>query len=70
MKFKLCKKVRGHCYFTGKFRGAAHSMCNLHYKVPQEFPIKFHNGSKYDYHFIIKELAESLKKNWSALKKI
>ena len=28
------KKVRNHCHFPGKFRGAAHSGCNLRYKVP------------------------------------
>ena len=60
-KFKLYKKVRDHCHFTGKFRGAAHSICNLRYKVPQEIPVKIHNGSKYDYHFIIKELAEEFR---------
>ena len=60
-KFKLYKKVRDHCHFTGKFRGAAHSICNLRYKVPQEIPVNIHNGSKYDYHFIIKELAEEFK---------
>ena len=53
-KFKLHKKVRDHCHFAGKFRGAAHSICNLRYKVPREIPVKIHNGSKYDYHFIIK----------------
>ena len=61
MKFKSYKKIRDHSHFTGKFRGAAHSICNLHFKVPQEIPVKFHNDSKYDYHFIIKELAEVFK---------
>ena len=60
-RFKLYKKVRDHCHFTGKFRGAAHSICNLRYKVPQEIPVKIHNGSNYDYHLIIKELAEEFR---------
>ena len=46
-------------YWT--FRGTAHSICNLQYKVPREIPVKIHNGSKYDYHFIIKELAEEFR---------
>ena len=50
-------KVRDHCHYTGKYRGSAHSICNLKYKVPKEIPAVFHNGSKYDYHFIISELA-------------
>ena len=66
-KFKLYKKVRDHCHFTGKFRGAAHSICNLNYKVPQEIPVKIHNGSKYDYHFIIRELAEEFKGQFECL---
>ena len=28
--------------------------------MPKEIPAVFHNGSTYDYHFIIKELAEEL----------
>ena len=60
MKFKLYEKVRDHCHYTIKCRGAAHSICNLNYKVPQEIPVKIHNGSKYDYHFIIKELADKV----------
>ena len=60
-RFKLYKKVRDHCHFTGKFRGAAHCICNLRYKVPHEIPVKIHNGSKYDYHLIIKELAEEFR---------
>ena len=65
MKFKLYKTVRNHFHFIGKFRGAAQSICNLNYKVPQEILVKNHNGSKYDYHFIIKELAEEFKDEFS-----
>ena len=55
------KKVRDHCHFTGKFRGAAYCICNLNYEVPQEIPVKIHNGSKHDYHFINKALEEERK---------
>ena len=36
-------KVRDHCHYTGKCRGAAHNICNLRYKVPKEitYKIKF-----------------------------
>ena len=66
-KFKIYQKVRDHCHYTGKFRGAAHSICNLRYKVQREIPVKIHNGSKYDYHFIIKELAEEFKGQFECL---
>ena len=66
-EFKLNKKVRDHCHYTGKFRGAAHNICNLRYKVPKEIPIVFHNGSTYDYHFIIKKLAEEFKGEFECL---
>ena len=58
MGYKNYKKVSDHCHFTGKYRGTAHSICNLRYRIPQEVPVIFHNGSKYDHHLIIKELAE------------
>ena len=54
---KYCK-VRDHCHYTKEYRDAAHSICNLKYSVPKRIPIVFKNGSDYDYHFIIKELAE------------
>ena len=43
-----------------KFRGAAHSKCNLNYKVPKDIPIIIHNAS-YDTHFIINQLAIEFK---------
>ena len=57
-EYKLKCKVRDHCQFTGKYRGAAHSECNLRYKVPKVFEVVFHNGSSYDNHFVIKQLAK------------
>ena len=44
------------CHYTGKVREAAHSICNLRYKVQNKIPVIIHNGSKYDYHFITKSL--------------
>ena len=43
-----------------KIRGAAHSKCNLNYKVPKDIPIIIHNAS-YDTHFVINQLAEEFK---------
>ena len=57
-KIKKYLKVRDHCHYTGEYRGAANSICKLKYSVRKKIPIVFHNGSNYDYHFIIKELAE------------
>ena len=54
---KYCK-VRDHCHHTGEYRGVAHGICNLKDSVPKKISIVFHNGSNYDYCFIIKELAE------------
>ena len=54
---KKYQKVRDHCHYTGKFRGATHSICNLRYKTPKKIPIVFHNGSTYDYHSMINKLS-------------
>ena len=66
-EYKLMKKVRDHCHYTGKYRGAAHGICNLRYKVVKEIPVVFHNGSSYDYHFIIKYLAEEFNGHFECL---
>ena len=54
---KYCE-VRDHCHYTGEYRYVACSICNLKHSIPNEITIIFHNESRYDDHFIIKELAE------------
>ena len=65
--YKKHYKVKDHCHYLGKYRDAAHNICNLRYKIPKELPIVFHNGSTYDYHFIIKELVKEFDGNFECL---
>ena len=51
------QKFCDHCHSTGKYGGAPHSICNLIVNLPNKIPAVFYNGSNYDYHFVIKELA-------------
>lgn len=59
-------RVRDHCHLTGKYRGAAHSKCNLlegnrntrNYKIP----VLFHNLKNYDGHLIISKVGEHVSK--------
>ena len=57
--FKLYHKVRYHSHYIGKFRGASHSICNLRYKIPKEILVlEIHNGTTYNYQFMINQLAK------------
>ena len=60
-------KVRDYCHYTGKYRRAAHDICDLRYKTLKEIHVVFHNSSAYDYHFIIKELAEEFEGQFKCL---
>ena len=64
---KKYHKVRDHCHYTAKYRGATHDICNLRHKIPKEIPVVFHNGSTYHYYFIIKELAEEFEGEFECL---
>ena len=53
------RRVRGHCHYTGKYRGAAHNICNSKFYVPNEILVVSHNDSNHDYNFIIKRPANA-----------
>ena len=55
-KLNLEDRVRDHCHFTGRFRGAAHNRCNLKYSKPNNISVFFHNLTGYDSHLFIKKL--------------
>ena len=55
------KKLIDHDHYTGNYRGAAHSICNLRYQTQREIPVVLHNGNNYDFHIIIKELAKEFR---------
>ena len=51
---KKYHKIKDFSHYTGKYRGAAHNICNLKYKTAKEILIVFHNGATYDDHFMSK----------------
>ena len=59
----LSDKVRDHCHLTGKYRGSAHSICNINFTQKQSnfIPFIFHNFSNYDSHMFFKKLVDKKK---------
>ena len=55
-------RVRDHDHVTGAFRGAAHSDCNLQYRLKHNnqfvIPVVFHNLKGYDSHHIMEKLGK------------
>ena len=54
---KIIKKLETITILNVNFRSSAFSICNLRFDMPNKVPVDFQNGSNYDYHFIIQELA-------------
>ncbi|CAB3978376.1 Gastrula zinc finger [Paramuricea clavata] len=51
-------RVRDHDHVTGLYRGAAHNMCNLKYRITWKLPVVFHNLRGYDSHLIMQEIGK------------
>ena len=51
-------RVPNHCHLTGRFRGVAHSNCNLNYKFTNRIPVVFHNLRGYHSHLIMQGLGK------------
>ena len=61
---KNYRKDRDCCHYASKYRGAAHSICNLKLNLSNEISVVFHNDSNYEYHFIIKKISKWV---WGAI---
>ena len=53
------RKVRDHCYYMGRYRGALHSKCNLRLRRTRTIPVLFHNLKGYDSHLFVIRLADT-----------
>ena len=59
LRDKFRDAVKDHCHITGKFRGAAHNVCNLRLRINPKttiIPVVFHNLRGYDAHHIMQEI--------------
>ena len=52
------KKVRDRDHITGKYRGVAHSGCNINLKLTKKVSVIFHNLRGYDSHLIMQEIGK------------
>ena len=53
--------VRDHCHITGKYRGAAHSTCNLKLRLNPKtitIPVVFHSLRGYDSHLLMQAISK------------
>ena len=67
----LSDKVRDHCHLTSKYRGPAHSKCNINLTQKQSnfIPFVFDTYSNYDSHTSFKKIIDQKKLYLRRLKK-
>ena len=64
-------KVRDHCHITGKYRGAAHSKCNILLRKSKKpfIPVVLHNLKGYDAHLIMQKIGTYFKEEITVIAK-
>ena len=67
LKVNTYRKVKDHCHYTGEYRGAAQTICNLNCSVPKEIPVVFHNESNHEFCFMINDLTEKFEGQFTCL---
>ena len=67
---KSYQNIRDLFHYAIKYRGASHSTCILKFSVSNYIPVVFHSDSNYDYHFIIKESANTFDVTFECLGKM
>ena len=69
MLYLWIKSHRDYCHYfhRGKYRGAAHSICNVKFDVSNEISVVFHRSSNYDDYVIIKKLANEFEGEFECL---
>ncbi|CAE7644129.1 unnamed protein product [Symbiodinium sp. KB8] len=55
---KSRKKVVHHRHGTGEYLGALCNACNLAVRRQKTVPVYFHNGGGYDFHFLVRAIAQ------------
>ena len=61
-------KVKDHCHYSGKYRGAACNSCNINLRVSKQIQVVFHNLRGYDSHLMMADLGtyiHNMTKGWS-----
>ena len=56
--------VKDHCHITVRYRGAAHTECNLKLRIKpkiDQIPVVFHNLRGYDTHHLMQEMSQVVK---------
>ena len=58
---KIFGKFKDHCYYTGKYQGTPHSVCNLKFKEHRYIPLIAHISSGFDNQLILPNITEKFK---------